>query len=115
MAKKPNFKQMKKSEILKLFVLLGLWAGSMLAYAQESRMVRGHVVSTSGEELPGVNILIKGTSTGTISDINGDFQIEVPNPAQAVLVFRFIGFTEQEIPVGAKVPLMLPWPKVPLV
>lgn len=101
-AKKPNFKQMKKSEILKLFVLLGLWAGSMLAYAQESRMVRGRVVSTSGEELPGVNILIKGTSTGTISDINGDFQIEVPNPAQAVLVFRFIGFTEQEIPVGAQ-------------
>ena len=93
---------MKKREILKLFMLLGLWAVSMLAYAQESRIVRGHVVSISGDELPGVNILIKGTTTGTISDVNGDYQIEVPNPAQAVLVFRFIGFTGQEIPVGAQ-------------
>ncbi len=93
---------MKKREMLRLLMLFGLWAGSMLMYAQESRLIRGKVVSPSGEELPGVNIMVKGTTVGTITDINGDYQIQVDNPAQAVLVFRFIGFTEQEKPVGSQ-------------
>ncbi len=91
---------MKKREILRVLMLFGLWAGSMLMYAQESRLIRGKVVSSSGEEIPGVNIMVKGTTVGTITDINGDYQIQVDNPSQAVLVFRFIGFTEQEKPVG---------------
>lgn len=93
---------MKKREILRLLMLFGLWAGSMLMYAQESRLIRGKVVSSSGEEIPGVNIMVKGTTVGTITDINGDYQIQVDNPAQAVLVYRFIGFTEQEKPVGSQ-------------
>lgn len=93
---------MKKREFLRLLMLLGLWAGSLSMYAQESRLIRGKVVSTTGEELPGVNIIIKGSTTGTITDITGNYQIQVDNPAQAVLVFRFIGFTEQEIAVAAQ-------------
>jgi len=59
---------------------------------------------TSGEDqspLPGVNILIKGTSNGTISDANGDFTISVPSSTD-VLVFSFVGFTAQEVPVNGQ-------------
>lgn len=53
----------------------------------------------SGESIPGANILIKGTSTGTVSDIDGNFTIDVPNQ-EAVLVVSFVGYVSQEIPVG---------------
>ncbi|GAB3776906.1 TonB-dependent receptor [Spirosoma horti] len=49
--------------------------------------------------IPGVNVLIKGTSTGTTTDIDGNYKISVPNES-AVLVFSFVGFSSQEVKVG---------------
>src|SRR5690606_8495181 len=59
----------------------------------------GVVSDDAGNPLPGVNILVKGTLTGTTSDTNGRYSISVPS-GDAVLVFSFIGYTTQEIPVG---------------
>ncbi|MGR3811857.1 SusC/RagA family TonB-linked outer membrane protein [Jiulongibacter sp. NS-SX5] len=60
------------------------------------------VVSAPGEgPLPGVSILVKGTTTGTISDFDGKFKIQVPD-TESVLVFSTIGFETMEIPVGNK-------------
>lgn len=59
---------------------------------------------TSGEDgasLPGVNILVKGTTNGTITDSQGDFTIEVPS-TEAVLVFSFVGYNTQEIALQGK-------------
>lgn len=62
--------------------------------------IRGKVTSDeSPEGLPGVNIVIKGTTQGTVSDINGNYSIEVPSP-ESVLVFSSIGFLTEEIVVG---------------
>ncbi|WP_234364057.1 SusC/RagA family TonB-linked outer membrane protein [Lunatibacter salilacus] len=67
---------------------------------QSNQRVSGVVNdASSNETLPGVNVLIKGTSIGTISDINGDFSLNVPN-AESILVFSFIGYLTQEIVVG---------------
>jgi TonB-linked SusC/RagA family outer membrane protein len=69
-------------------------------YAQ--RTVSGKV--TSKEEpsgAPSVTVQVKGTTTGTITDIEGNYKITVPND-QAVLVFSFIGFSNQEILVGSQ-------------
>ena len=52
----------------------------------------------TGEALAGVTILVKGTTTGQITDVNGKFSIKIPD-REAVLVFSFIGFTPQEIKV----------------
>lgn len=93
---------MKKRKFLRLLMFLGLWAGGLYMYAQESSLIRGHVVSVTGEDLPGVNIIIKGTTIGTITDINGSYQLQVDNPSQAVLLFRFVGFTEQEVAVAGQ-------------
>ncbi len=61
--------------------------------------IRGNVTDkATGETLPGVNIMIKGTSSGTITDIEGNYMLNVPDE-NAVLVFSFVGFKTMEIPV----------------
>jgi TonB family protein len=62
--------------------------------------VTGRVTSSEdGSGLPGVNVVIKGTSTGTVTDINGNYQIEIPDP-HATLVYSFIGLESMEMPVN---------------
>jgi TonB-dependent SusC/RagA subfamily outer membrane receptor len=69
--------------------------------AQE-RKVTGTVKSTEDNSpMPGVNVLVKGKTTGTITDVNGSYSISVPGN-NATLVFSFIGFNSQEVPVGDK-------------
>ncbi len=69
------------------------------AYAQST--VTGQVVDEAGSGLPGVNILLKGTTIGTTTDSNGEYAIEVPG-ANAILVYSFIGYEAQEVTVGAR-------------
>ncbi|WP_242696008.1 SusC/RagA family TonB-linked outer membrane protein [Desertivirga brevis] len=63
--------------------------------SQAQTLITGTVVDEKGEALPGVSIKIKGTNTGTSTDVNGKFRISVPNE-NAVLVFSFMGFTPVE-------------------
>lgn len=67
----------------------------------QATIITGTITSDEGETLPGVNVLIKGTSTGTVTDVEGKFSIEVLN-GEAVLVFTSIGFETKEITVGDK-------------
>lgn len=63
--------------------------------------IKGKVTDNKGEPLPGVSILLKGTKTGTVTDANGVFSINVPDGG-GVLVFSFIGFAKQEVAVDGK-------------
>jgi TonB-linked SusC/RagA family outer membrane protein len=68
----------------------------------EAFLVKGRVTDEKkGDGLPGVSILLKGTTRGTVSDVNGNFSIEVPDQ-EAVLVFSFVGYTSREFRVGAR-------------
>jgi TonB-linked SusC/RagA family outer membrane protein len=72
----------------------------VITTTQKTYKVTGTLTSAStGETLPGVNIMIKGTSRGTISDADGNFTIDVDSP-ETVLAFSFIGYETQEIMVG---------------
>lgn len=72
-----------------------------VATAQE-RTVTGKVTSVEdGTPLPGVNVVIKGTTNGTVTDIEGNYRL-VSTDSNPVLVFSFIGLQTQEIPVGEK-------------
>lgn len=65
-------------------------------------VVRGKVISKAESEgLPGVNVIIKGSTTGVITDFNGNYQLNVPSP-DAVLQFSFIGFQSTEITVNGQ-------------
>ena len=61
--------------------------------------INGTVRDTQREPLPGVNIVIKGTTSGTVTDVDGNYFITVPDK-KSVLVFQYIGFESQEITVG---------------
>ena len=61
--------------------------------------ITGIVTDNKGESLPGVNVIVKGTTSGNISDHEGKYRIEVPDQ-NAVLVFSFVGFITEEIIVG---------------
>jgi TonB-linked SusC/RagA family outer membrane protein len=67
--------------------------------ANAQTTVRGRIIDETGTSLPGVNVIIKGTSSGTTSDGDGGYSIQVPDQ-DAVLVFSFIGYTAAEETVG---------------
>ncbi len=77
-----------------------LMFGTLVGFAQD-RVVTGKVTSADdGSAVPGVNILEKGTSNGTVSDADGNYRINVG--ANATLVFSFVGYTTQEVAVGSQ-------------
>jgi TonB-linked SusC/RagA family outer membrane protein len=74
---------------------------SSQSYAQE-RSISGRVTSGEGQSsLPGVSIVLKGSTIGTVTDAEGSFKIDVPGN-NAVLVFSFIGFKTQEVIIGER-------------
>lgn len=62
-------------------------------------VISGKVTDEKGEPIPGVNIIIKGTTLGTTTDVDGAYQLEVDN-GDVILVFSFIGYVSQEVNVA---------------
>ncbi|MDR2138836.1 MAG: SusC/RagA family TonB-linked outer membrane protein [Tannerella sp.] len=78
---------------------------SPAAVGQNTIRVTGTVVDEKGEPVIGANILEKGTTNGTVTDVNGQFRLEAkPN---AVLRISFIGYAEQEVKVSGSAPLRI--------
>lgn len=67
--------------------------------SQQKRDISGSVKDNTGFPIPGVTILLKGTSIGVLSDMNGEFKISVPGDANT-LVFSFVGMKTLEVPIG---------------
>src|SRR5690606_8175475 len=86
-----------------LYQLLSVWP----VWATDKKFsnaltVSGNVTSSSdGLGLPGANVLVKGTFTGTVTDLDGRYSLSVPN-ATDTLVFSSIGYITQEIPVNGR-------------
>jgi len=72
-----------------------------LGSEQAAKTVKGKVTDASGATLPGVSVVVKGTTTGVITDANGDYSLS-GIPANAILVFSFVGMKFQEITIGNK-------------
>ncbi|GHT11896.1 SusC/RagA family TonB-linked outer membrane protein [Bacteroidia bacterium] len=93
--------KMKLALFFMLSFILGIPANGYSENTQQEILVSGVITDSSGEELIGVSISVKGTNAGTSSGIDGKYSIAVPNNA-AVLVFSYLGYATQEIPVNGK-------------
>lgn len=82
------------------FFLVFYFLCSQFLLAQDLK-VTGKVLDEQGSPLPGVSVTLKGSNTGTQTNAGGDFILNVPSN-KAVLVFSFIGFAQQEVPVNGK-------------
>lgn len=67
--------------------------------AKVAGIITGQVTSIEGETLPGVTIMLKGTTTGTITDADGRYSIDVPD-GSGILVFSYVGFTSEEVSIN---------------
>lgn len=81
-----------------LVFLFCMFANQALA---QQKTISGKVTDNLNEGMPGVNVQVKGTTTGTITDLDGNFSISVPGP-KAVIAFSFIGYLPQEVIVGSQ-------------
>src|SRR6218665_3561064 len=99
LTKKPmkrNLPERRRMCFIVCHVLL-ISACAIVAQAQ-NRQVVGKIRDAQGAVLPGVNVVLKGTSSGTVSDANGDYAIDI-GTGDNILVFTFVGYVAQEIPL----------------
>ncbi len=68
---------------------------------QQTKKITGIVVDEEGEPMPGVSVVVKGTSVGTVTGADGTFELEVPADAETLL-FSFVGKRPQEVPLQGK-------------
>ena len=95
-----NTNKKRGSTVWLLATILLMSFGLQVSYAQKS--VSGTIISgDENEPLPGVNVILKGTATGTVTGLEGDYKIDVPND-EAVLVFSSVGYVSEEIVVGSQ-------------
>jgi iron complex outermembrane receptor protein len=90
----------KQTTFLKVMFLFLIWALSLHAYAQDVKISGKVTDAIDGSSLPGVSIVIKGTTNGTITDIDGKYSLNAN--VGATLEFSFIGYNKQEVVVGAQ-------------
>jgi TonB-linked SusC/RagA family outer membrane protein len=99
----PNFK--KHSGMMRIFAMsFILVLSSLLAvsgYAQSNTTIKGRVTDDTGSTMPGVSVKANGTSTGTITDIDGNYILTVPKSVQT-LTYSYIGMSTQEVAIGNK-------------
>ncbi|MBS1505336.1 MAG: SusC/RagA family TonB-linked outer membrane protein [Bacteroidetes bacterium] len=87
---------------MKKFLLMCFSFGFVLSVWAQDRVVTGKLTSKEdGSVLPGVNVVLKGTTTGTVTDAEGAYKISVPT-ADGTLVFSFIGLETVEVAVGER-------------
>jgi TonB-dependent starch-binding outer membrane protein SusC len=96
-----NVKIMKRRFRMKLLLLFAatMLQGAVL-FAQQS--VTGSVTeASSGEPLIGATVILKGTTTGAVTDVNGNYSLTVPS-LQDTLLFSFVGYENQEVPLAGR-------------
>ena len=84
----------KKPKVLLTFILFG----ALCSYAQNDIKITGTITAVDGQPIPFSNIIVKGTNTGTVADFDGNYSITTSS--NSTLVFSYIGFKTQEIPIN---------------
>lgn len=91
---------------MRLILMVAVFLISIDSSYGQQFTVNGNVSTSSGETLPGVNILEKGTSNGTVTDLDGDFSLQVSSP-EAILLVSYVGYEAQEVIIGGQTTLAI--------
>ncbi|QHT71472.1 TonB-dependent receptor [Rhodocytophaga rosea] len=86
---------------MKRILLLGLLFTSVWLEVMAQQQVTGKVTDSKGEPLPGVNVLVKNTTIGSVTTQDGNYSVSVP-PENTILVFSYIGYITQEITLNGR-------------
>jgi TonB-linked SusC/RagA family outer membrane protein len=89
---------MRQTILLGCILLFG-WLTPALA---QTRQLTGKVVDEQAKELPGVSIVVKGTQQGTVTDVSGQYKLMVPETGAVTLIFSFVGYQAQDIPLAGR-------------
>ena len=92
-----NYPALSGARKILLALMMFLTSASMV-FAQKT--ITGTVKGADQAPLPGVSVVVKGTTTGTLTDINGKYSLQIPADAKTI-VFTFVGMADQEIAVGS--------------
>lgn len=84
----------------KIYLLLFLCCSFLIDANAQSKTVSGTVTDVDNFPLPGVNVVVKGTTIGTVTDIDGNYTLNVPNDA-GELTFSYIGYAAQDVAIGS--------------
>jgi len=91
---------LKQRKLYRIFLLLFVVTGMSFQLIAQSKTVSGTLTDgTTGDPLIGATLTVKGTTTGTITDVDGNFSVNVPGN-ESILVISYVGYTTQEITVG---------------
>jgi len=84
------------------FLLLSIFLCFAVFAKAQNRSISGTVTSSEDASgLPGVNVIVQGTSNGTVTDLDGKYALNVPN-SESILVFSSVGFIQEEVAVGSR-------------
>ncbi len=106
--KKNLYNYLHCSMIAKMLCFTGiLWLGALTSvYAQKSYKYTGTVTNVAGETLPGVSVIVTGTANGSITDVNGKFELTADKPSLK-LTFSYTGMDNQEVQAAAGTPQVI--------
>ncbi len=79
----------------------GVETSPLTAGQQKTKQITGKVTDDSGQTVPGASVVVNGTTIGTVTNINGEYSLSVPENSK-VLVFSFVGMLTQEVAIGTK-------------
>ena len=86
---------MKKVTLLMALILICSWQ-----FVMAQKTITGKVTDAkTGSTMPGVNVVVKGTTDGTVTNLDGAYSLKLPANAQ-MLVFSFVGYVSQEVAIG---------------
>ena len=83
------------------FLSIMLFMGTVFVNAQTKALTGKVTAAEDKQPVPGVSVSVKGTTVGTVTNIDGEFQLSVPQDAKT-LVFSFVGMKNQEIEIGTQ-------------
>lgn len=91
-----------RSKIIKGICFLFLLTTCAILSAQDSQLIQGQVVDADSIPIVGATVVIKGTTTGSVTDLNGNFSIEVPETGEQSLIISFVGMLQEEIDISTR-------------